>query len=663
MIDREATARERRAEAPLCTRAMIIQAGTINDEARTVEVVWSTGAPVRRRDWWSGASFIETLSLDPASVRLDRLNSGGAPVLPNHDSWDIDDQLGVVVAGSATVDGGEGRATLRFLSAGIDEDADRLWAKIKDGVITRVSVGYVVHVWNEVRQDGALVSREAADWEPYEISFVSLPADPQAGVRSEVRSFSCLIRALPASTEIDMLTNTDPAGGTAPAPETRAAPVGAPAPTPTPAAPAAIQAETVEQYRRAARGLGLTGDDAMGAMARGLSVEAWRAEVIDARAAEAERTAPVANAVPANAAGRALTDEGEVMARGMEEALFAQLSRTTPTDNGRRFMELRNLVDFAAERLGERRVPGGFGQREDLLRRAFHTTSDFPLLLENALNRSLGARYAMAQPTYRRIARQRSYQDFRDHSTVRVGDFPTLQPVSPNGGELKAGTFGESREKTAVSAYGVTVNLSRQLLVNDTLGGIIQVLNDRGAAVARFEEKTFYAMMISGSSSNGPTLLETSRQVFNTTDKSLAASPSTIDVTNLSLGRAALRKRTSLDGESLDINASVLLVGPDRETLAQSVVAPIQAQQVSNVNPFSGTLSVVTTAQITGNAWYMFADPAEAPCFEWGLLDGYTAPRFRMEEVFGRQGTQLSLEHDFGCGAIDFRGGYRNAGA
>ena len=51
----------------------------------------------------------------------------------------------------------------------------------------------------------------------------------------------------------------------------------------------------------------------------------------------------------------------------------------------------------------------------------------------------------------------------------------------------------------------------------------------------------------------------------------------------------------------------------------------------------------------------MFASPDELPCFEWGLLEGYTAPRFRMEDPFGVQGTKFSLEHDFGCGAIDMK--------
>jgi phage major head subunit gpT-like protein len=209
----------------------------------------------------------------------------------------------------------------------------------------------------------------------------------------------------------------------------------------------------------------------------------------------------------------------------------------------------------------------------------------------------------------------------------------------------------------------VRVNLSRQMLVNDTLDSITQVLNSRGDAVAHFEDTTFYTMLLSGSNSDGPTLLETSRQVFNTTDTTKASSNAAITVASVGLGRAALRKKTSLNGQKLNVPPTILLVGPNKEVEAEQLVAPIQAQQSSNINPFSGRLSVVVTAQLTGNVWYLFADPSRVPCFEWGLLEGYTAPRFRMDEPFGVQGIGLSLEHDFGCGAIDFRGGYKNAGA
>ncbi len=369
-----------------------------------------------------------------------------------------------------------------------------------------------------------------------------------------------------------------------------------------------------------------------------------------------------------NPAPRAFTergrDETETRRVAMEGALTARLTGVQPEEVARQYMDF-SIVDMAAERMGQHRVPGNFAAREDVLRMAFHSTSDFPILLENAMNRSLAARYQQAQPTYRRLARQRTYQDFRDHTTVRVGDFPDLHPVSPEGGELRAGTFGESKEKTSVKAYGVQVLFSRALLVNDSLDGIMQILNDRGGAVARFEDRTFYAMMLSGAGGDGPTLNETGRPVFNTTDKTKAGTAAPIAVASLSLARAALRKRKSIDGTELEVTPSLLLVGPDKETEAQQLLYKgIMPEQAGNVNVFNdGSLSLGVTAKITGNAWYVFASPSEVPCFEWGLLEGYTAPRFRMEDPFGRQGTMFSLEHDFGCGAIDFRGGYKNAGA
>lgn len=369
---------------------------------------------------------------------------------------------------------------------------------------------------------------------------------------------------------------------------------------------------------------------------------------------------------PIAPAHRGRQDDTETRRRAMQEALEIGLApsgsrQAEPSAAARQFMGF-SIIDLAAERLGERRVPGDFGAREQILRRAFHSTSDFPLIFEGALNTSLAARYALQNPTYRRIARQRSYTDFRDHNTVRAGDFPDLQPVNPEGGEIKAGTFSESKEKTAVKAYGVRVDFSRQMLVNDRLNALVQVLNDRGAAVARFEDRTFYAMMLSGAGADGPTLLDTARQVFNTTDKTKAGAGAAIGIASLSEGRAALRKRVSKDKAELELVARILLVGPDKETEAQQIIAPIQAQQAGNVNPFSGTLELVVTAKIVGNPWFMFASPDEAPCFEWGLLDGYTAPRFRTENPFGVQGVSMSLEHDFGCGAIDFRGGWKNAG-
>jgi hypothetical protein len=110
------TAEENIIDLPLQTRADVrLQPDTIDTEVRTVEVVWSTGVTVRRRDLWTGKRYDEVLSLDPRHVDLSRLNSG-APMLNTHGSSNLAGVIGVVerawiATGSNSY---EGRATVRF---------------------------------------------------------------------------------------------------------------------------------------------------------------------------------------------------------------------------------------------------------------------------------------------------------------------------------------------------------------------------------------------------------------------------------------------------------------------------------------------------------------------------------------------------------------------
>ncbi len=393
-------------------------------------------------------------------------------------------------------------------------------------------------------------------------------------------------------------------------------------------------------------------------IASGSTVEEAHSAIIDAWSAkQAQDSGPELRPVVA-----VVRDEKETMTKGMTDALAHRLGAVGElSDVGREYMG-HSIVDMAADFTGHRGRYSLPSQREAIIRNAMHTTSDFPLLLENSLNKALEGRYAVAQPTYRAIARQRSYSDFRDHSSIRMGDFPMLTEVN-EAGEIKGGTISEAREKTSVKAYGVQFAITRQMIVNDNLAGVQQVLASYGDTVARFEEETFYATFKSGANADGPSLLETARQVFNTTDGTKASSNAAITVASVAIGRAKMRNQTSLDGAKLNIAPSIILVGPDKELEAQQLVATVSATQASNINPFSGQLQVIVSAQITGNAWYLFAAPSALPVFEWGLLDGYVAPRLRIDEPFGIQGTKVSLEHDFGCGAIDYRGGFKNAGA
>lgn len=137
-------------------------------EKRTVELAFSSEAPVQR---WFG---FEILDHSPASIRLDRMRDGAALLL-NHD-WD--DQIGVVESVSIDSDR-KGRAVVRFSRS---QDADDVFQDVMDGIRRHVSVGYRIHAAKLDSTEGDEDTYRITDWEPYEISIVSVPADPSVGV-------------------------------------------------------------------------------------------------------------------------------------------------------------------------------------------------------------------------------------------------------------------------------------------------------------------------------------------------------------------------------------------------------------------------------------------------------------------------------------------------
>jgi HK97 family phage prohead protease len=661
-------------------RELSFAPNSYNAKARTVEGVFAAGSPVRR---WG---FIETLNMDAGAVDLSRVGQGQCKLLDSHNAYSIDSILGVVE--TARIENGQLVGRVRFADTDAGRKAEGMVAR---GELTGFSVGYAIQKWSKIsEEDTGLETWRADQWSLLEVTLCAVPADPVSTVRAvEAHGLDApglqeseqdMTRSAQAAAVAAAVETVNPAPA-APAPaETRSTPPAAPeapaaqaervAPAPAPAAPTpAPSPAAAATPLTPARAISLANECAafgQRAVAERLIEEGRSEDEIRRAVMQAVAAAARADQIGMTPRVSITRDEGETRRRGVEDALAFQLGdtggRADPSELARQYMAGRSLVDFAADFIGHRGRLGGFAEREELLRSALtHATSDFPILLENALNRALRARYVVAEPTYRQIAAQRTYMDFRDHISVRDGDFPQLAAVG-EGGEITAGSFGESKEKTNVVAYGVQVGFTRQLLINDNLGAIQRVLNNRATAVARFEEETFYTMMLTASGV-GPTLLETSRAVFNTTDKTLATTPSVIDNSNLGKGRAAMRTKKTKDGTFLNITPAILLVGPDKETEAQGVLSPLYAAQASNVPLFASLLRLVVSAQITGNAWYLFADPSAGANFEWGLLEGYGAPRMRIDEPFGRQGMAVSLEHDFGCGAIDYRFAYRNAGA
>lgn len=387
----------------------------------------------------------------------------------------------------------------------------------------------------------------------------------------------------------------------------------------------------------------------------GTAVEAFRAALLDKLVAS-EAGAPTDSNVRAHVG----TEEADRVRSAKIEALAyglgAPVPQAGPSEAARQFMG-RGLVDLAADSIDYRsgRMLNA-RQVDEIFTRASHSTSDFPIIFEGAINRSLEQRYALAQPTFRRFARKKNFRDFRPDTTVKLGDYPMLQKVL-EGGEIKYGSFVEGKEQVQAFSYAIALRVTRQMLINDDLGAISELLSSYGASVALFEEVTFYASAFDGKLGDG-------KAVYHADHGNLAAAGTAIDVDNVGKARTAMSKQKSVGGSPLLANPpKILLVGPDKLTEAEKLLASITPATVSNVNIFSGRLEPLESSQLTGNAWHLLTDPAYGSNYRWGYLEGYKAPRVRMDEPFGQQGFAMSVEHDFGCGPVDFRFGYKNPGA
>ncbi len=257
-------------------RGMQFERSAINQEARTVELAFASETPYER--WWG----VEILDCSSKSMRLQRIKSG-APLLCDHNTRD---QIGVIESVQIGADK-VARAVVRF---GRSARAEEWFQDVVDGIRSSVSVGYEIHGAKLVETKDGVDYYRVDDWEPYEVSIVSVPADTSVGVGRAAGEESPVI---PPNTN---RSKESPAMQTAPEA------------TPAPAAPAIQSQDTAARdaaQRKLTAELLAIGDAherfngrqlAREAIERGdTNTEALRSHIMNAMTAAQKGTTPAAN--------------------------------------------------------------------------------------------------------------------------------------------------------------------------------------------------------------------------------------------------------------------------------------------------------------------------------------------------------------------------------
>ena len=669
---------DRKIELPALRRAADLLPSTLNEEDLSIEVVWSTGSRVRRQPLF-GEPFDEELSMDPASVRLERLNAGG-PVLKVHDTSSLESVIGSVIPGSARVENGRGIARVRFSDRG---DVAPIWSDISSGHIRAVSIGYQVHRYDVTRSPNGPEVWRAVDWTPFEISAVPVGADPAAGFRAIDPLAPCLVtREAPltqdppkqdplpenpqpprTAMEENMSVATQPL---APQPEAAVRMIEPILPErPVEDTQALVaRAQIVERervgtiYDLASR-LGLERTFAEDMVQRGVSLEEARRVILD-KVADASEQTRIFPHVSIPLGGR---DERVTRRDAVTNALLHRYSPSlfSLSEPAREYRGM-TLLELGREFLSTSGVNVRGMSRDEVATRSLHSTSDFPEILSAVTNKTLRQAYDTYPQTFRPFCRQVQASDFRDITRVQMGEAPQLQKVN-EAGEFKRGSIGEARERYKVETYGRVVGITRQTLINDDLDAFTRLPAMYGTAIATLESDIVWAIVTNNAAMGDGVAL------FHATHKNLAASGTGLTTASIGDGRAAMAKQFGLDKKTvLNIRPSFLIVPVSMELSAEQLIAQnlVPARTTDVVPQSIRSLAVIAEPRldtVSTNGWYLAASPNQIDTIEYAYLEGQQGAYIETRNGFDVDGVEIKCRLDFGAKAIDWRGLYKNAGA
>ncbi len=473
-------------------------------------------------------------------------------------------------------------------------EAQQIRADVLAGIHTALSVGY-----RHLDEGTAIEGGRSYRWQPYEVSLVPIPADPAAG----------FFRSHPGATH--MTTTT-------------------------------AMTTTAPQITELCQRHGVP-DLAQDLIARSVSITDTRTAILEELA---RRDLAAGGHRNVNGAHQR-ADEAERQA--IENTLVARLGGR-PTGPVIGAADCTTLATRALALSGHRIHDGD--SRDRIIKRALHTTGDFPLLLGNAVNRVLHTAYEQAPAALKTIGRQTNLPDFRGKSVVRLGGAPSLEKVN-EAGEFTHGTVNETANGWRLTTFGRIVALSRQALVNDDLSAFSTMLTKFGEAAARREAEELVSILLAPPAIDGAALFSTDRSTQIIEPLGLAG---------LGLAVRALRAQRDLDGGLVTQTPATLLVPAQLEMIARQLAASITAASTSDVQPF--TLSVAVEPRLDAasqTAWYLVASNQNA--LEYGYLDGAAGLQIDQRDGFEVDGLEIKATLDFGCGWVAPVGWVKSTGA
>jgi len=353
-----------------------------------------------------------------------------------------------------------------------------------------------------------------------------------------------------------------------------------------------------------------------------------------------------------------------------------------PADLDARILEIANLIN---------NEDGFAAHRHEYLMKEAMTTSDFPYLFGEILDRQLLSGFKETPQVMAQVCRRGTARDFRTVHRYEISNGDQYLDEVSEKGEYLASDREEAKYTYALKKYGRQFDISWETLINDDLGAL-QDTPMRFAKAARRTEERFITQLFWNAA--GPL-----DAYFSVANGGSAVSTNPLTIANLETAVAAMAAYTDQGGSPIMNRPKYLVIGPALEFTARQILTSANKMWLSTGDtdvaptPYATTnviaqygleiiinpwLPIICTDHGT-TTWALFAAPADIAAAEFGLLRGHESPELFMKSSdqtrvgggltspmdgdFATDNVFYKVRHVLGGVTLSGRAGYASDGA
>lgn len=607
--------------------------------------------------------------MDPKHIRKARADKG-LPVFQDHYT-SSSNKIGK--AYNIEFVKGEARALVS-----ITENKSDFFKEIADGTQSEISAGFNVFRYEDISEEGDTIrTLRAIDWEPTEISFVGVEADPDSGTRSAETEHEVIIqeRSLNNNNQNTPIMKT--AEEKARIKENNAR----------------IRAKREADQKRELESAKAEGIRVMQeitteakdliAKSRFKDPDAVLDEVIKtkditvekARKMIFEKWAEEQSAAETRGAhsGKITvgTEQVEKAVRAIGDAFELRIDPSAEKDmkpeqvSTARDFRGYSMIEIAREFLNQTGVETRGMTKREIAQKVFDKVNneramaigDFPTLLGATFERTLRKMYEMTEATYKPFVTRGTMPDFRETSRTQLSGLVGKFDEIPEGGEYKEATLIEAKETYKLVKYGKKIAFTWESMINDDLSAFTRVPKAIANEAAQKKSDLIYGLLAANAN------MYDGNALFSTEHGNLG-SAGVPSETTLSAAREAMRKQKDLNGRFINVRATNLVCGPSLETTAQKLLqATIVATKTSDTNIFKGSLGLIVEPRIEDNTWYLFGNPSMVDIIEESFLEGEPELFTETKYGFDIDGMVMKARMVYAAKALDWRNAWKNPNA